>query len=267
MFFGEQRNLHLSNFVFTSNSFNDNMIPGPEGAQYSKSVLPEDNIGNSNSDFSCTTIEKNKQVYKRKLFTEEEDNLLKKAALTYQNVSWNDIAKFVPGRTPKQCRDRWVNYLQPSLKNSPFSEDEDRLLFFLVSIYGTHWSKMKSHFPTRSTNSIKNRWYWFNKRTTKKLTNLSNDLIQMQNSSKNDEKSNYLIDNNPKQMCLINCKSLDNKDQKNSEVASIINDKCQGNLDSKLVNQNDNAKLSKPVNNNIIFDDELIKLSIDELDW
>lgn len=217
-----------------------------------------DLIDNNNDEFKCS---------KRKLFTEEEDNLLKKAALTYQNVSWNDIAKFVPGRTPKQCRDRWVNYLQPSLKNSPFSEDEDRLLFFLVSIYGTHWSKMKSHFPTRSTNSIKNRWYWFNKRTTKKLTNLSNDLIQMQNSSKNDEKSNYLIDNNPKQMCLINCKSLDNKDQKNSEVASIINDKCQGNLDSKLVNQNDNAKLSKPVNNNIIFDDELIKLSIDELDW
>ncbi|KAK8896515.1 hypothetical protein M9Y10_014423 [Tritrichomonas musculus] len=204
---------------------------------------------------------------KRKLFTEEEDNLLKKAALTYQNVSWNDIAKFVPGRTPKQCRDRWVNYLQPSLKNSPFSEDEDRLLFFLVSIYGTHWSKMKSHFPTRSTNSIKNRWYWFNKRTTKKLANLSNDLIQMQNASKNNEQNKYLIDNNPKQMCLINCKSLDNKDQKKSEVTSITNEKCQGNLDSKLVNQNDNAKLSKPVNNNIIFDDEIIKLSIDELDW
>ena len=203
---------------------------------------------------------------KRKLFTEEEDNLLKKAALTYQNVSWNDIAKFVPGRTPKQCRDRWVNYLQPSLKNSPFSEDEDRLLFFLVSIYGTHWSKMKSHFPTRSTNSIKNRWYWFNKRTTKKLTNLSNDLIQMQNPSKNNEQNKYLIDNNLKQMCLINCKSLDSKDQKKSEVTSIANEKCQGNLDSKLVNQNDNAKLSKPVNNNIIFDDEIIKLSIDELE-
>lgn len=257
MFFREQRNLQLSNFVFTSNSFNDNMIPEPESVQYSKSVLPEDNIGNSNSDFSCTTIEKNKQVYKRKLFTEEEDNLLKKAALTYQNVSWNDIAKFVPGRTPKQCRDRWVNYLQPSLKNSPFSEDEDRLLFFLVSIYGTHWSKMKSHFPTRSTNSIKNRWCWFTKDLCKNSTNC---FEKFQNNCKS---QNNISVNNSK-------KSNSERINDDKITKRIKKPKKQSGIPNKNTNSHINNSMNQIVfdtYNLALFDDDIVSFEPEELDW
>ena len=97
---------------------------------------------------------------KRKYFTPEEDHQLTMSAMAYNQGSWNKIARCVPGRTPKQCRDRWVNYLQPYLKFEPWSEQEDQLLVSLVNSYGTHWSQFKANFPNRSTNSLKNRWYW-----------------------------------------------------------------------------------------------------------
>lgn len=97
---------------------------------------------------------------KRKSFTPTEDHLLTQAAIACFETSWNTIATYVPGRTPRQCRDRWMNYLKPGLKFDPWSKKEDEKLVSLVNSYGTHWTKMISFFPGRSTNAIKNRWHW-----------------------------------------------------------------------------------------------------------
>lgn len=101
-----------------------------------------------------------KNETKRRFFTQNEDMLLTKAAIQYNEKSWNIIAQCVPGRTPRQCRDRWMNYLKPNLKFDPWTKEEDELLISLVNSHGTHWTKMISHFPGRSTNAIKNRWNW-----------------------------------------------------------------------------------------------------------
>lgn len=97
---------------------------------------------------------------RRRFFTQEEDILLTNAAIQYNEKNWANIAKHVPGRTPRQCRDRWMNYLKPNLKFDPWTKEEDALLASLVNSQGTHWAKMVSHFPGRSTNAIKNRWNW-----------------------------------------------------------------------------------------------------------
>lgn len=119
-------------------------------------------------------------VSKRKYFTKEEDHLLTIAAMAYNQGSWNKIAKRVPGKTPKQCRDRWVNYLQPSLKFSPWTDHEDQLLVSLVNKLGTHWTKMKTYFPNRSTNCLKNRWYWLAKNRVKTFS-IQKSLIYANN--------------------------------------------------------------------------------------
>ena len=95
---------------------------------------------------------------RRRFFTQEEDLLLTNAAIQYNEKNWANIAKNVPGRTPRQCRDRWMNYLKPNLKFDPWSKEEDALLTSMVNSYGTHWAKIVAHFPGRSTNAIKNRW-------------------------------------------------------------------------------------------------------------
>lgn len=121
---------------------------------------------------------------KRSFFTEDEDRLLSMAAIKYNQSKWNLIAQCVPGKTPKQCRDRWANYLQPSLKFEPWSQEEDELLLSLVSKNGTRWSQLTSHFPNRSTNSVKNRWYWLIKNKGKDKLSKNTAKSRLSNSKR-----------------------------------------------------------------------------------
>ena len=42
---------------------------------------------------------------------------------------WTVIASNLPGRTGKQCRERWVNQLDPSIKRDQnWTEEEDRII-------------------------------------------------------------------------------------------------------------------------------------------
>ncbi|KAK8840134.1 hypothetical protein M9Y10_031072 [Tritrichomonas musculus] len=132
------------------------------------------------------------ETSKRKYFTKVDDHLLIMAVHKYKHESWNIIAQHVPGKTPKQCRDRWANYLNPSLELGPWSQSEDQLLVSLVNKYGTHWTKMKNEFPHRSTNSLKNRWYWLIKNQVKTypLEKPKNKLINSHDNTKNMEDQN-----------------------------------------------------------------------------
>ena len=39
---------------------------------------------------------------------------------------WSFIANHLSGRIGKQCRERWANHLNPSIKKGPWDEEEDR---------------------------------------------------------------------------------------------------------------------------------------------
>ena len=51
-------------------------------------------------------------------------------------ISWNEVAKDIFFKTskkifrsPKQCRERWNNYLDPSKDHGEWTPEEDRSLF------------------------------------------------------------------------------------------------------------------------------------------
>lgn len=47
-------------------------------------------------------------------------------------MQWSDLARHIPGRIAKQCRERYLNHLDPSLrKDMPWTEDEEALLMRL----------------------------------------------------------------------------------------------------------------------------------------
>ena len=104
-----------------------------------------------------TTGKSGKSTIKCK-FTAEEDKLLLEIASQTKVHNWNEIAQKVGTRNARQCRERWNNYLNPSLRNDPWTEEEDRLLIDLHAEYGTHWNKISKMFCNRSDNSIRNRW-------------------------------------------------------------------------------------------------------------
>ena len=97
----------------------------------------------------------------RRKFSNEEDEQLKKLVATYGAKNWDKIAELIPGRTGRQCRDRYRNYLIPGFFNGQWTQEEDDLLREKFQEIGPKWAKMALFFHGRSANALKNRWNYF----------------------------------------------------------------------------------------------------------
>jgi hypothetical protein len=95
----------------------------------------------------------------RGIWDHAEDDLLTAAVRRLGSKKWVDIAKLVPNRTPKQCRERWCNHLAPSVRHEPFAPWEDQLIMDKQRELGNRWSSIARHLEGRSANAVKNRWY------------------------------------------------------------------------------------------------------------
>ena len=104
------------------------------------------------------SIQTKKEITKNH-FTLDEDKRLKNLVAKYSDNDWKLIATYMPGRSARQCRERYIGYLSPSLVFKPWSEDEDNLLIQKLTEIGPKWSKMVPFFEGRSDCNIKNRWY------------------------------------------------------------------------------------------------------------
>ena len=91
-------------------------------------------------------------------FSVEEDYKLIMLVSTFGVTNWKLIAEKMEKRTIRQCKERWVNYLQPGLNNNPWTRAEDLMLIEKVKLYGNSWAKIKQFFPRRTDINIKNRW-------------------------------------------------------------------------------------------------------------
>lgn len=91
-------------------------------------------------------------------WTRQEDETIINYVRQYGTKSWTKLAELLPGRIGKQCRERWINHLDPDVNHGPWTAEEDLLLLDLHRQYGNKWVKISAHMPNRSDNSIKNRW-------------------------------------------------------------------------------------------------------------
>lgn len=78
---------------------------------------------------------------------------------------WSTLSVCVPGRTGKQCRERWVNHLSPEVNKGEWSEEEEQILIEEHARLGNQWCKIAQHLPGRSENAVKNRWNSFANRS------------------------------------------------------------------------------------------------------
>jgi hypothetical protein len=92
-------------------------------------------------------------------WTRQEDEIIIAFVRQYGCASWTKLAQMLPGRIGKQCRERWLNHLNPDLSREQWTPAEDLLLMELHERFGNHWTMISSHMPTRADNMIKNRWY------------------------------------------------------------------------------------------------------------
>jgi hypothetical protein len=83
---------------------------------------------------------------------------LRESIAKYGQTNWIAVAAQIPNRTPRQCRERWLTYLDPSVNNGPWTVDEDGLLARKVAELGHRWREIEQFFPGRKDVSIKNHW-------------------------------------------------------------------------------------------------------------
>ena len=96
---------------------------------------------------------------RRKRFTEAEDARLKALVKKDGIRNWEEIARRMPGRSSRQCRDRYNNYLFKEILHKPWTPEEDKIIIEKYQIFGPHWVKISQFLEARSGNNVKNRWH------------------------------------------------------------------------------------------------------------
>ncbi|CAG9322332.1 unnamed protein product [Blepharisma stoltei] len=82
-------------------------------------------------------------------------------------TGWSRCSLWIPGRSGKQCRERWSTMLNPGLIKRNWTREEESILFEMYKKYGKQWSLIAKSLPGRSVDSVR-KHIWENK---KKLQN------------------------------------------------------------------------------------------------
>ena len=96
---------------------------------------------------------KQEPAYRKSPWKPNEDELLRTAVMKHGSGSWSSVAAMVPGRLPKQCRERWHNHVDPSISHEPWSEEENVLLLRRYQDYDGKWSEISVALPGRPDNA------------------------------------------------------------------------------------------------------------------
>ena len=120
-------------------------------------------------------------------FERYEDEKLKRLVAKFGTENWNTIAHKMKDRTVRQCRERWLNYLDPNLNKSEWTDEEDKLLYQKFDELGRRWKVIASFFENRTDISVKNRWLMLERHRIKAENQAQNSIESAEEFKKEEE--------------------------------------------------------------------------------
>ena len=82
-----------------------------------------------------------------KQWSKEEDQILKEKVEQYGTQNWVIIARFLPNRLGRQCRERWHNVIDPNIARRAWTQEEDQFILNKFNEIGSKWSQISKMEP------------------------------------------------------------------------------------------------------------------------
>lgn len=99
-------------------------------------------------------------------WSDDETSRLEEIVGRYGPQNWSGIAQFIPGRSAKQCRERWRTFCDPEFNKDTWSHADEQLLIDLHAVHGSKWARISPFLDNRSPVAIRNRWVSIQRRIT-----------------------------------------------------------------------------------------------------
>jgi pre-mRNA-splicing factor CDC5/CEF1 len=81
-----------------------------------------------------------------------EDEILKAAVMKYGLNQWSRISSLLVRKSAKECKARWYDWLDPSIKKTDWSREDEEKLLHLVKIFPSQWKTIAPIIGGRTAN-------------------------------------------------------------------------------------------------------------------
>jgi pre-mRNA-splicing factor CDC5/CEF1 len=96
-----------------------------------------------------------------------EDEILKAAVMKYGKNQWARISSLLVRKSAKQCKARWYEWLDPSIKKTEWTREEDEKLLHLAKLMPTQWrtiAPIVGRTPAQCL-EVSGHYFWKNPQT------------------------------------------------------------------------------------------------------
>ena len=81
-----------------------------------------------------------------------EDEILKAAVMKYGLNQWSRISSLLVRKSARECKARWYDWLDPAIKKTDWTREEEEKLLHLVKIFPSQWRTIAPIIGGRTAN-------------------------------------------------------------------------------------------------------------------